>query len=138
MPSGMVLSRILVAPVHASNQELSWLRSDQVLIVDDDPDLVESIAGVLRTIGCTCHTAESCTDAAKLLADRSSITIAIVDAGATRGALAASIAILRKARSGLTLIGTSGADSHAAFESVGVFKYLAKPWGVDDLIELLT
>ena len=112
----------------------SRIRGRRLLYVDDDPRLRLLVARLLDEAGATCHPAGT-HDAALDVLDRDPrLELAILDFHMPDGHVAQLVPRLRSLRPGLPLVGTSGMDRRTDFAECGVTRFIAKPWGLDDLL----
>ena len=110
-----------------------------ILLVDDEPDILHSLIGLLRR-DFTVHTAESGAEALKIMAEHD-IHVLMTDqrmpemtgAELTRQAYHRFPATTR-------ILFTGYADIKSVIEAInsgGLYRYVTKPWDPDELIELL-
>ncbi|PQO45375.1 response regulator [Blastopirellula marina] len=110
-----------------------------VLLVDDEPDILHSLIGLLRR-DFTVHTAESGAEALKIMAEHD-IHVLMTDqrmpemtgAELTRQAYHRFPATTR-------ILFTGYADIKSVIEAInsgGLYRYVTKPWDPDELIDLL-
>ncbi|MFQ5411032.1 MAG: response regulator [Phycisphaerae bacterium] len=109
-----------------------------MLIADDDAIVLRALAARLKQIGCTCHTAISYDEALEILKHHSNISVVLADHGIQGDDTAAFVSNIRSHHPGTIIIGSSGRDCRGEFASHGVDRFLQKPWGPDELIELIS
>jgi DNA-binding NtrC family response regulator len=117
--------------------ELRWPHKNNVLIVDDSPAVRGALCTQLERIGCTGYKADSHDLAVKLVGADSGIGVAVVDYEMPGVNTANLLEDLMARRPGIKIVGSSGRDHRADFERLGVSRYLAKPWTVADLIDIV-
>jgi len=109
-----------------------------VLIVDDYEAVRRIAVDVLRHFNCVCHTAQSHDEAIRLFAHDVDIKHVILDFEMPGSNVTELVARLRSLRPNVRIIGSSSNSNRAKFEELGVEKFLAKPWEVDQLLQILT
>ncbi len=118
-------------------ESFSWPFDDHVLIVDNE-EMVRRLYGELLTRnGCVCYKAETHDLAFRLFQADSQIGIVLLDYEMPEGTPHLLVEGLRVFRPDVTIVGQSGALHRQDFLSMGVPLFLAKPWRVQELIELL-
>ena len=110
-----------------------------LLLVDDEPDLLMSLEGLLRQ-KFQLHTAESA-EAALNIVDEIDIQIVMSDQrmpGMMGDALLAEIASRSPDTIRILLTGYADIqDVIRALNTGGLFRYLTKPWDLDELLDVL-
>jgi CheY-like chemotaxis protein len=105
-----------------------------ILYVDDDLSLRLALSRQLHREGGVCLGADTHEAAVVLLASEAQVDLAILDFQMPDGDVGGLVPRLRDQRPDLTLIGTSGGDRRIDFAARGVYRFLAKPWTLDDLL----
>jgi CheY-like chemotaxis protein len=114
-----------------------WPFEHKVLIVDRFEVLRRVYSEALEERGCNCYRAETATLATKLVRADSDIGVVVVESRWPNLNLAAFVAELRQIRPGLKIVAT-GVVKHGPTPVVkGVDFFIAKPWSIDQLVELL-
>ena len=110
-----------------------------ILVVDDEPDILHSLKGLLRR-DFEVHTANSGAEAIEVL-QRHVVHVVMTD---QRMPQMTGVEFLRHIKSehpeAIRMIFTGYADVQAVIDAVNqgnVFRYVAKPWNPDELIEAL-
>ena len=114
-----------------------WLLHGHVLVIDDDEPYRRIVALRLGSAGCTCHTAATHDEGLRLLHTNPQISIAVLDYHMKGSEVASLVTKIRAMRPDVILVGDSSLDRRSAFASLGVDRFLKKPWTPDDLTELL-
>jgi DNA-binding NtrC family response regulator len=110
-----------------------------ILVVDDEPDILQSLKGLLRR-DFDVHIANSGTEAIRVLQEHS-VHVVMTD---QRMPQMTGVEFLRHVKAehpeAIRVIFTGYADIQAVVDAVNqgsVFRYVAKPWNPDELIEAL-
>ena len=110
-----------------------------ILVVDDEPEILHSLKGLLRS-DFQVHTAGSGADAVRVLQEHP-VHLVMTD---QRMPQMTGVEFLRRVKSdhpeAIRLIFTGYADVQAVIDAVNqgnVFRYVAKPWNPDELIGVL-
>lgn len=121
-----------------------WPRDGHVLLVDSQPTTRRLAASALRQVGCFCHAAHDGPTAERLLRQDATIDLVLIHAETAdrenfswRPTLDLALA-LRCIRPGITIVVSSRYDGREALRPAGVSLLLREPWGVEDLVNLLT
>jgi CheY-like chemotaxis protein len=114
------------------------MRGKRILYVDDCRMMRAAMTRVLRGIGAICLATGTHDQAVVRLAFEPLIDLAIIDFEMPDGDVSRLIRRLRSQRPSLPLVGTSASDRRSDFAERGVVRFLAKPFGVDDLIRATT
>lgn len=113
------------------------MEANRLLVVDDDPELMNNLVTTLSDAGYVVRSASTCKQALELAA-ASGFDVALIDMrlpdGLGTGLLIALRALWPHARA-ILLTGYSSIEAAAAAVSVGAFAYLAKPSTTDDLLQ---
>ena len=112
------------------------IQGRRVLYVDDDARLRGLVARLLGSAGATCRPAGTHADAIDILDRDPRLELAILDFHMPDGHVARLVPRLRRVRPGLPLVGTSGVDRSRDFARCGVTRFIAKPWGLEDLVRV--
>jgi DNA-binding NtrC family response regulator len=110
----------------------------RVLIVDYDDLFLEVTSRMLQRQGLFCVTAKTLANTRSLLDMERSIKVAVFGFEVGEGTSKVLIQELRRIRPDLLVIGNSTRDRSGDFASIGVSKFLHKPWKVSQLDRLLT
>lgn len=110
-----------------------------ILIVDDEPDVLFSLKGLLRH-DFELHTAESGEEALQILSDHD-IHVIMTD---QRMPGMTGVELMKQAKTqypgAIRIVFTGFADIKAVVEAInngGLYRYITKPWDPDELIETL-
>lgn len=117
--------------------DVTWPWEDRVLVIDDTRIVRRSAVQVLQRAGCVCYKAESPDLALRILRAEPRIGVVLLDynmAGVDPGAM---VPALLELRPDLKIVGNSLGGRQKHFAALGVHRYLAKPWTVRDLVDLL-
>lgn len=117
---------------------ICWPFESRVLVVDDQELFRRFAVAMLQAAGAGCYSAETRAHALRLFGEDEGINYVILDFEMPDGGLEEFVAQLRRIRPEVCIIGTSGEASQEAFEKMGVNLFLAKPWRLSDLIQLLS
>ena len=109
-----------------------------ILVVDDYEAVRRLAVDVLRHFNCVCHTAQTHEEAIRLFAHDVDIKTVILDFEMQSSDPVELVNRLRDLRPGVRIIGTSVKENRAAFAAMGVKYFLAKPWEVNQLLEILS
>ncbi len=117
---------------------VSWPVEGDALIVDDELVVCRAHAGQLEQAGCTCHTAQSYTEALSVFDAQRRVKLVVTDHGVHGDDTEQFVTELRARRPGVVVVGSSGKDCRTELARFGVERFLQKPWQVDELIGLLS
>jgi DNA-binding NtrC family response regulator len=110
-----------------------------VLLVDDEPEILYSLKGLLRR-QYNLHTAESAKEALAVLAEHE-IHVVMTDQRMPEITGSEFLAQIKSTYpDAIRIVFTGYADIKAVIEAVnngGLFRYLTKPWDPDELVEVL-
>lgn len=120
------------------DSKLVWPSDDRVLVIDADPNIRALFVRQLERAGCVCYKADTEDLALRLFQSDRDIRVVVVDYDMKAVSLGELIAELRSTRAGVKVVGHSATPLHKLyFSALGVKRFLTKPWGVSDLIEIL-
>ncbi|MFN8392557.1 MAG: response regulator [Bdellovibrionota bacterium] len=108
-----------------------------VLVVDDYEAVRRIAVDILRHFNCICHTAQTHEEAIRLFVHDVDIRHVILDFEMPGSNIEELIQRLRTLRPNTEIIGTSSNNNAAKFAALGVDRFLAKPWEVDQLLQAL-
>jgi CheY-like chemotaxis protein len=97
----------------------------------------QAAASTIEAAGCDCQVAESYDEALDLFRENAGISVVILDHGVKGDDTASFVRRLKAIRPSIILVGSSGGDVRDDFASVGVPRFLQKPWTADDLIRAI-
>lgn len=123
--------------------DVSWAKRN-VLVVDDEPDVVEELAFTLEAAGLRVRTAASVAAAEAVLARDGDVLAVLTDIrmpGATGLALAQRLLAARSERDAVELVlmtGHATVEDAAAAVRAGAFDFLQKPFSVKDAVGRVT
>ena len=114
-------------------------RKPAILLVDDEPDILHSLVGLLRR-EFEVHTAESGSEALKIMAEHP-IHVLITDQRMPEMTGAElSQKVFEQYPATTRILFTGYADIKSVIEAInsgGLYRYVTKPWDPDELIDLL-
>lgn len=117
--------------------DVVWPHDERVLVIDDAHIVRRSAMQMLQRSGCVCYKAESPDLALRLLRAEPRIGVVILDYNMMGVDLAALVTALLDLRPDLKIVGNSLGGREKHFAALGVYRYLAKPWTVRALVDLL-
>jgi DNA-binding NtrC family response regulator len=120
---------------------LQWPFHGPALIIDDYELHRRLITHVLELAGCVCHSARTYTEGLRLFVRDPTISVVVIADNAYEPQwrdLRQLVNALRAIRPDVSLVGTSVEDRRQAFATVGVSRFLLKPWKASDLLTVLT
>ncbi|MCP4589588.1 MAG: response regulator [bacterium] len=116
---------------HASR----WPIDGRVLVVDDETMVRRAAVALLEGAGAGCYAVADPTGAQRLLARDKGICVVVHDYNLATASTASSIEAIRHSRPDVIIVGTSSGPHRADFLSLGVDRYVSKPWRIDQLID---
>lgn len=108
-----------------------------VLIVDDMEFIRRLSVTVLKKMHCVCLTAQNNAEAIRLFVHDPDIKYVLLDYNLGTETSEETIAVFRKLRPGVHIIGMSADHVSTVFSDRGVHHYLQKPWGIEQLLSVL-
>jgi len=117
--------------------EADWPLKGRVLVVDDEPMLRRVITATLEFAGARCFAAGTHVDALRLFKHDEGIECVIVDYTMPEGDVAGFVGRLKSIRPGAVIVGNSATARSDEFLQAGVERFLAKPWRIEDLVQVL-
>ena len=114
-----------------------WPFVGRAMIVDDDEDVRQSVAGQIEAGGGVCHTAGTVEHALRTCERDSEIEVVVIEHDLARGQVSELVRELRHRWPDVRVVGTGTSDYSRGFASAGVDKFLLKPWTVRELLNLL-
>ncbi len=118
---------------------MSVTKSHSILIVDDEPDVLFSLSGLLRR-DFQVFTAESGAAALEILRDHP-VQVIMTD---QRMPTMTGVELMQRVRTehpeAIRIVFTGYADARAVMDAINtgeLYRYISKPWDPEDLIELL-
>jgi DNA-binding NtrC family response regulator len=110
----------------------------EILIIDDEPEILGSLSRLLRHPGYNIHSASTAGEALAAAADHD-LDLIICDymLGPEINGVQLMGRILEKRKEALCILITGYADVQVAMEainSIGLYKFILKPWDNDDLV----
>jgi DNA-binding NtrC family response regulator len=131
-------SRVQLLLDVSSESTVSWPSSDRALVIDADSTIRSLFVRQLERAGCVCYKAETEELALRLFRSDSEIRVVVVDYDMPAASLGELVAELRGTRADVKIVGHSATPLHKLyFSALGVKRFLTKPWGVTDLIDVL-
>ncbi len=118
-------------------KQIRWPFVGRVLIVDEQELYRRFATAMLQSASAGCYAAQTHEQALRLFEKDDGIEYVIVDYGAPGSDIISFLRELKAIRSTVTLIGSSGDDRASEFAALGVSRFLAKPWRLPDLLDLL-
>lgn len=112
-------------------------RGRRILYIDDEPLVRNAVNRLLSHAGAHPLLAGTHEEAIALAASAPELSVAILDYHMPDGCVGRLIEQLRIVRPHLPMIGTSGAARHDDFKEHGVHHFVAKPWDLCDLIQVV-
>jgi CheY-like chemotaxis protein len=119
-------------------QRAAWPFLGRVLVIDDVALVRGVFVSLLERCGATCYAVATPAEGLRLLRSDEGIKFVVHDFEFPDADLAGSIEQIRAARPDVLLVGTSAAPNRQAFAALGVEDYVQKPWGVRELIDVLS
>ena len=119
-----------------SARRSSRIEGRRILFVDDELLMRRAVARLLRGAGASCLGAATHDETVVLLAFEPRLDLAILDYQVPDGGVGRLVRRLRWQRPALPLVGTSASDHRSEFAALGVGRFLQKPWGLDELIDV--
>jgi DNA-binding response OmpR family regulator len=110
---------------------VAWPRTDRVIVVDDSSAVRRMYHQSLERVGCISYRSGSHEMTIKLLRED------MVDYDMPGIDTRFLVDEMRSIRPDLKIVGNSGVDHREDFREMGVDLYLAKPWSISDLVEVL-
>lgn len=124
------------------NQEgpphLKWPFDGRVLVVDDEELIRRFALAIYDQAGATCHVAADVRSALDVLRRDEGVRVVLLDWGLPGSDVESFARDLQSLSDRLTVIGQSGADRRAEFKALGIPRFIAKPWRIRDVVEILT
>ncbi len=114
-----------------------WPFAGRTLIVDDDQWVRHVVATQIEHSGGICHTANTLEAALETCRRDSGIELIVLDHDLPGEVIADRVAEFRALLPDARIIGTSGFDREDQFRSMGIDGFLAKPWTITDLVDLV-
>lgn len=108
-----------------------------ILIVDDMEFIRRLSVTVLKKMHCVCLTAQDNAEAVRLFVHDPDIRYVLLDYNLGAETSEETIAVFRKIRPGVHIIGMSADHVSSVFTGRGVHHYLQKPWGIEQLLNVL-
>lgn len=108
-----------------------------VLLVDDQPRLIETVAEVLRELGAIVATASSLVEVRHLLPSFAP-GLVITDLRMPGGSGLEVLAEVQRWRPGTPVVGVTGDSAAEGVAGAGFFRVLQKPLSIDVLADVLT
>ncbi|NLX12433.1 MAG: response regulator [Phycisphaerales bacterium] len=118
-------------------KHVRWPFVGRVLIIDEQELYRRFATAMLQSAGAGCYTAQTYEQAVNLLEKDDGIEYIIVDYGEPGSDLYSLIRGLKAIRPETTVIGHSNDDRSSEFATLGISRFLSKPWRLLDLIDLL-
>ncbi|MBN8547856.1 MAG: response regulator [Deltaproteobacteria bacterium] len=134
MKSAPLVSRLLGLP-EVFPRDFQY--AGHVLVVDDVSMLRKVTAEIVRQTGGICLSAADHAEAIHLFAHDARIAYVLLDYDMPDGSPHSLVQRMMGLRPQVKIIGCSGGGRQSEFEQLGVSRYLAKPWQVSDLLEVL-
>lgn len=131
-------SRVQLLLDFSGESKVTWPSRDRALVIDADPNIRSLFVRQLERAGCVCYKAETEDLALRLFHSDPEIRVVVVDYDMPAVSLGELVAELRGTRGDVKIVGHSATPLHKLyFAALGVKRFLTKPWGVTDLIEVL-
>jgi len=124
--------------MNGRRQKYSWPGGWDTLLVDDDAVVRHTYLAQLQQIGCRCHTAASYSEAIAILGRERGIRLVVTDHGVHGDSTQEFVHRIRESAPDVVIVGSSGSDCRAELASLGIERFLKKPWRIGDLYALLS
>lgn len=125
-----------VDPATMPKKRTSPIKGD-VLVTDSDTAFVNVVSRGLQEIGCTCHVADTYTEALWQCLHGDKIIVAVLSLQEDAFDLETLIHDIRLLRPGVTIVGSGTRNRSKDFAALGVDRFLTKPWDSNALLSCL-
>ena len=130
-----VVRLLLEIPLQAHDR---WPFEGQALVIERDPLLRRAIVSMLERVGCIAHAASDAESALRLFRRDENILAVLIDEDLPDTDIGSLAEELRAIRPDVIIVGQSKINRQDVFREMRVDRFLHKPWGIDDLINVLT
>ncbi|NLX14068.1 MAG: response regulator [Phycisphaerales bacterium] len=113
-----------------------WSCPGRVLVVDGDAVARRMAVSMLEAAGAGCYTAATHDQALRLFDGDEDIQFVVLDANVRGDDLPELVRELQSRRPSVILVGNGDLDKRAVFESMGIEKFLLKPWRGIEFVDL--
>ena len=115
----------------------SLLYPIHVLIAEPDAFLRHATIAKLRGAGAICLGAGNAEEALRLFRRDLDVSVVIVDSDLAAAPDDGAVDRIRAERPHAVVVGTGDEDRRGEFAALGINRFLAKPWELNDLVEVL-
>lgn len=119
-----------------TSRPMSWPHSGRVLVVDGDAVARRMAVSMLEAAGAGCYAVATHEEALRLFDSDQDIQFVVLDDNIAGSELPALVRELQTRRPPVILVGNGDTDRRAAFQDLGIERFLFKPWRGIEFVDL--